>query len=90
MEGRFNEGLFALPVGGGGLYLEGAYAWRGLFSEFYGISSRFFENQPNDICSRFSIKASKGRRSKVTVTKEKERRKRKSKEKEKRRRKKKQ
>ena len=45
----------------GGLIFGGAYAWRGLFSEFYGISSRFFENQPNDICSRFSVKASKGR-----------------------------
>ena len=31
MEGRFNGGFFALPV-------WGAYIWRGLFSEFYGIS----------------------------------------------------
>ena len=31
LEGRFNGGLFALPV-------WGAYIWRGLFSEFYGIS----------------------------------------------------
>ena len=30
MEGRFNGGFFALPV-------RGAYIWRGLFSEFYGI-----------------------------------------------------
>ena len=33
LEGRFNGGFFALPVWGGGLIL-----WRGLFSEFYGIS----------------------------------------------------
>ena len=31
MEGRFNGGFFALPV-------WGAYTWRGLFSEFYGMS----------------------------------------------------
>ena len=30
LEGRFNGGLLALPV-------WGAYIWRGLFSEFYGI-----------------------------------------------------
>ena len=30
LEGRFNRGFFALRVGG-------AYTWRGLFSEFYGI-----------------------------------------------------
>ena len=30
LEGRFNGGFFALPV-------WGAYIWRGLFSEFYGI-----------------------------------------------------
>ena len=30
LEGRFNRGFFALPV-------WGAYTWRGLFSEFYGI-----------------------------------------------------
>ena len=30
LEGRFNGGCFALPV-------WGAYIWRGLFSEFYGI-----------------------------------------------------
>ena len=30
LEGRFNGGFFALPV-------WGAYTWRGLFSEFYGI-----------------------------------------------------
>ena len=58
------------------------------------ISSRFFENQPDEICSHLSEKASKGRflkpenGSKVIVTKEKERRKRKSEEKERRSRKK--
>ena len=31
LEGRFNGGFFALRV-------WGAYIWRGLFSEFYGIS----------------------------------------------------
>ena len=31
LEGRFNGGYFALPV-------RGAYIWRGLFSEFYGIT----------------------------------------------------
>ena len=30
LQGRFNEGFFTLPV-------WGAYTWRGLFSEFYGI-----------------------------------------------------
>ena len=30
MEGRFNGGFFALPF-------WGAYFWRGLFSEFYGM-----------------------------------------------------
>ena len=30
LEGRFNGGFFSLPV-------RGAYIWRGLFSEFYGI-----------------------------------------------------
>ena len=34
-EGRFNGGFFALRVGG--LIFGGAYTWRGLFSEFYGI-----------------------------------------------------
>ena len=31
LEGRFNGGFFALPV-------WGAYIWRGLFSELYGIT----------------------------------------------------
>ena len=57
------------------------------------ISSRFFENQPKEICSHLREKTSKAgflnpRSSKITVTKAKERRKRKSDEKERRRRKK--
>ena len=32
LEGRLTGGFFALPV-------RGAYIWRGLFSEFYGIYS---------------------------------------------------
>ena len=35
LEGRFNGGSTALRVWG--LIFEGAYKWRGLFSEFYGI-----------------------------------------------------
>ena len=35
LEERFNRGFFALSVWG--LIFEGAYTWRGLFSEFYGI-----------------------------------------------------
>ena len=56
------------------------------------ISSRFFENQPDEICSHLSKKASKGRfldcreAPKITVTKEKGRRKRKSEEEERRKR----
>ena len=34
-KGDLTEGCFALPAGGG-LIFEGAYTWRGLFSEFYG------------------------------------------------------
>ena len=51
---------------------------------YYSIWDRFLENQPNEICSYLTEKASKGRflkpenGSKITVTKEKERRKRKS------------
>ena len=33
--GDLTEGFFALPVWG--LIFGGAYTWRGLFSEFYGI-----------------------------------------------------
>ena len=46
---------------------------------YYSISNRFLENQPNEICSHLTEKASKGRFLKP-VTKEKERRKRKSEE----------
>ena len=35
LKGRFMEGL--LHYWFGGLIFGGAYAWRGLFSEFYGI-----------------------------------------------------
>ena len=37
MEGRFNGGFFALRV-------WGAYIWRGLFSEFYGILNLYIIN----------------------------------------------
>ena len=37
LERRFNGGFFAFPVGGGGLIFGGAYTWRGLFWEFYGM-----------------------------------------------------
>ena len=37
MEGRFNGGFFALRV-------WGAYTWRGLFSEFYGILNLYIIN----------------------------------------------
>ena len=37
LEGRFNGGFFALRVWGA-LVFGGAYTWRGLFSEFYGVS----------------------------------------------------
>ena len=34
LEGRFNGGFFGLPDWGA---VRGAYTWRGLFSEFYGM-----------------------------------------------------
>ena len=37
MEGRFSGGFFALRV-------WGAYIWRGLFSEFYGILNLYIIN----------------------------------------------
>ena len=46
LEGDLTEGFFALPVwgggggGGGGLIFGGAYKWKGLFSEFYGMRGR--------------------------------------------------
>ena len=40
MEGRFNGGFFAFPVGG--LTFGGAYRWRCLFSEFYRIFFSIF------------------------------------------------
>ena len=42
MEGRFNGGFFALRVWG--LISGGAYTWRGLFSEFYGILNLYIIN----------------------------------------------
>ena len=39
LEGRFNGGFFALRV-------WGAYTWRGLFSEFYGRSSKCLKENP--------------------------------------------
>ena len=44
-EGRFNGGLFALPVWG--LIFGGAYTWRGLFSEFYGFGEILPEKPQN-------------------------------------------
>ena len=38
LEGRFNGGFS--PYEFGGLISGGAYTWRGLFSEFYGICSK--------------------------------------------------
>ena len=35
LEGRFNGGFLRYWIGG--LIFGGAYTWRGLFSEFYGI-----------------------------------------------------
>ena len=37
--GDLTEGLLRYRIGG--LIFGGAYTWRGLFSEFYGISSGF-------------------------------------------------
>ena len=39
MEGRFNGRFFALQV-------WGAYTWRGLFSEFYGILLFVYKGRP--------------------------------------------
>ena len=40
-EGRFNGGFF-LRYGFWGLIFGGAYTWRGLFSEIYGIINAAF------------------------------------------------
>ena len=42
--GQFNGGFFALPV-------WGAYIWRGLFSEFYGMSTNLPTGGPHR-CNR--------------------------------------
>ena len=44
LEGRFNGASFASPVRG--LIFGGAYTWRDLFSEFYGIVVRLFGFSP--------------------------------------------
>ena len=41
LEGRFNGGFLRCRFFWGGLIFGGAYTWRGLFSEFYGISGDF-------------------------------------------------
>ena len=46
LEGRFNGRFFALPVWGAYIF-GGAFAWRVLFSEFYGNLSEKF-----DFCKR--------------------------------------
>ena len=35
--GDLTEGILCYRFGGGGLIFGGAYTWRGLFSDFYGI-----------------------------------------------------
>ena len=37
LEGRFIGGFFCVTILGGLYYFVGAYTWRGLFSEFYGM-----------------------------------------------------
>ena len=37
LDGRFNGGFLGYEFGG--LIIGGAYTWRGLFSDFYGIDS---------------------------------------------------
>ena len=43
--GDLTEGFLRYDFGG--LIFGGAYTWRGLFSEFYGIMTGFFENLVN-------------------------------------------
>ena len=47
MEGPFNGGFFALRVWG--LIFGGAYTWRGLFFEFYGIRLKMRSNPDVDV-----------------------------------------
>ena len=47
LEGRFKGGFFALRVWG--LIFGGAYTWRGLFSEFYGIRLKMRPNPEVDM-----------------------------------------
>ena len=54
MEGRFNGRFFALQVWGT-YQFGGAYKWRGLFSEFYGIDVTSSEPRENHkICAPFA------------------------------------
>ena len=50
-EGRFNGGIFVLQVWG--LIFGGAYTWRGLFSEFYGMSASAIRKQVSRCCIHF-------------------------------------
>ena len=47
LEERFNGGFFALRVWG--LIFGGAYTWRGLFFEFYGIRLKMRSNPDVDV-----------------------------------------
>ena len=68
------------------MFISGYANTENVFYCLNSISNRFLENQPNEICSHLTEKASKGsflkpeNGSKITVTKEKERRIRKSEE----------
>ena len=47
LERRFKGGFFALRVWG--LIFGGAYTWRGLFFEFYGIRLKMWSNPDVDV-----------------------------------------
>ena len=49
LDGQFNEGFFALPV-------WGAYIWRGLFSEFYGITLLLNCNMIDNLSPTVSVR----------------------------------
>ena len=48
LEGRFNGGFFVLPV-------WGAYTWRGLFSEFYGMKNTKEKSEYITVPKQFKI-----------------------------------
>ena len=50
LEVRFNGGFFALPV-------WGAYIWRGLFSEFWGISDERVQPNSSDTDNEGAIES---------------------------------